>query len=57
MRAIMATTLSVLPICFNSANEIQTYVENSLGGCSDIAEKEASIDLIHQLMEMEEYAI
>lgn len=57
MRAVMATTLSVLPICFNSASEIQNYVVNSLGGCSDIAEKEASIDLIHQLMEMEDYAI
>ncbi len=57
MRAIMAATLSVLPICFNSLTEVQNYVENSLGGCSDIAEKEASIDLIHQLMEIEDYAI
>lgn len=57
VRAIMATTLSVLPVCFNSVNEIQEYVVNSLGGCSDLEEKEASIDLIHQLMEMEDYAI
>lgn len=56
MRAIMAATLSVLPICFNSAGEVQSYVENSLGGCSDMAEKEACIELIHQLMEIEDYA-
>ncbi|MGN0158124.1 MAG: hypothetical protein ACI39W_03135 [Brotaphodocola sp.] len=54
-RAVMAATLSVLPICFNSMNEIRNYVTNSLAGCTDIAEREASIDLIHQLMEMEEY--
>lgn len=57
VRAIMATTLSALPVCFNSVNEIQEYVVNSLGGCSDLEEKETSIDLIHQLMEMEDYAI
>ncbi len=56
MRAVMAATLSLLPICFNSIAEVQNYVENSLGGCSDAAEKEASIELIHQLMEMEDYA-
>lgn len=57
VRAVMAMTLSTLPICFYSAEEFRAYVENSLGGCSDIAEKEASMELIHQLMEMEDYAV
>lgn len=57
VRAIMATTLSALPICFNSLDEIREYVKNSLGSCSDPAEKEACVDLIHQLMESEDYAM
>lgn len=55
MRAVMATTLSTLPVCFNSLDEIRNYIRNSLGGCSDLAEKEACKDLIHQLMESEDY--
>lgn len=57
VRAVMALTLSALPICFNSLEELRAYVENSLGSCSDMAEKEASIELIHMLMEMEDYAV
>lgn len=57
MRAIMATMLSRLPICFNSVDEIREYIENSLGGCGDRAEKEACVELLQQLMENEDYAL
>lgn len=55
VRAIMATTLSCLPVFFNSPDEICNYIKNSLGSCSDWAEKEASIDLLLQLMESDGY--
>lgn len=57
LRAVMAATLSALPVCFNSLDEIQAYVTNSLGSCSDIAEKETCKELILHLMEMEDYEV
>lgn len=57
MRAVMAATLSALPVCFNSLDEIQEYVANSLGSCSDFAEKETCRELILQLMESEDYEV
>lgn len=55
MRAIMAQTLACLPVCFNSLDEIQRYIEGSLGSCSDFAEKETCKELLLQLMEMDDY--
>lgn len=50
-RAVMAETLSNLPICFNSLDEIRDYIKNSLSSCTDCAEKEASMVLLEQLLE------
>lgn len=55
MRAVMANTLSILPLCFNSLDEIEEYIRRSIGGCSDPAEKEACKELMQELMESEEY--
>lgn len=55
MRAVMAATLSCLPVCFNSLDEIQKYIEGSFGSCADPAEKETCKELLLQMMEMDEY--
>lgn len=55
MRAVMAATLSCLPVCFNSLDEIQKYIAGSLGSCTDPAEKETCKELLLQMMEMDEY--
>lgn len=57
VRAIMASTLSNLPVCFHSLEEIGSYMENSLGSCTDSMEKETCMELLQQLMETEEYAL
>ena len=49
-RAIMAKVLSDLPVCFNSIDEIQAYVEGSLKSCQDEAEKETCKELLEELM-------
>lgn len=54
-RAIMSATLSYLPVFFNLPEEIRDYIKNSLGSCSDWAEKEACMDLLLQLMESDGY--
>lgn len=53
VRAVMAQMLSKLPVCFNSADEIESYIRTSLESCTDIYEKEASIELLTELMESE----
>lgn len=55
MRAIMAGTLSTLPVCFNSLNEVREYIEGSFASCADPAEKETCKELLLQLMEMDAY--
>lgn len=50
-RAIMATSLSILPVFFNSAEEIHSYIENSLGSCTDPFEKATCMELLQQIME------
>ena len=50
-RAIMATSLSILPVFFNSAEEIHNYIENSLGSCTDPFEKATCMELLQQIME------
>lgn len=50
VRATMARILSNLPVCFNSLPEVENYIENSLGSCTDPDEKAVSIDLIREIM-------
>lgn len=57
VRAIMATVLANLPVCFNSLDEIQSYIANSFASCTDQAEKETCMELLQQLMEYEEYGM
>jgi len=47
----MATSLSILPVFFNSAEEIHNYIENSLGSCTDPFEKATCMELLQQIME------
>ena len=46
VRAVMARVLSNLPVCFYSSRELEEYIKNSLGGCTDADEKAVSMDLI-----------
>ncbi len=56
-RAIMATTLSYLPVCFNSPEEIRDYIQGSLSCCTDQFEKEACMELLVQIMESDGYGL
>lgn len=53
VRAIMAKILSNLPVFFKSGEEIKGYIENSLLSCTDVFERESSIELLVELMESE----
>lgn len=57
VRAIMATVLSNLPLCFNSIDEVRDYIANSFASCTDPAEKETSMELLQKLMEFEDYGM
>lgn len=57
MRAIMAATLSDLPIVFGSPDELQSYIRSSLSCCTDPAEKATSMELLLQMMEMDGYEL
>lgn len=57
MRAIMAATLSYLPLCFNSLDEIEAYIRRSFESCTDLAEKETCKELLQQIMENDGYAV
>ena len=50
-RAVMAHVLSSLPIFFNNADEIKSYIKQSISQCSDSAEKLACYEIFHSLME------
>lgn len=50
-RAIMANTLSKLPVFFESSKEVKEYIQNSLEQCHDAAEKTMSMKLIYHIME------
>ena len=56
-RGVMAMSLSYLPVFFNSPGEIGEYIRNSLACCTDIAEKEACMDLLLQVMESDGYEL
>lgn len=57
VRAVMATTLSYLPVYFHSPEELQSYISNSLSCCTDPAEKATCIELLLQMMEMDGYEL
>ena len=50
-RAVMAHVISALPVFFNNANEIKSYVYSSISGCSDVAEKMACEEIFSTIME------
>ena len=51
VRAIMANTMSKMPVFFNSHTEVMEYVLYSLNKCTDIAEKYASMEIIESMIE------
>ena len=53
-RAIMAATLSKLPVFFNNSKEVQEYIEHSLSQCQNEAEKVIAKELLLSLMTQEE---
>lgn len=50
-RAVMAGTLSKIPVFFASANEVLDYIKNSLEQCRDYGEKYGSIEILSRMME------
>lgn len=50
-RAVMAKVLSSLPVFFQSAGELEQYIANSLEACTDVYEKETSMELLNWMME------
>ena len=50
-RAIMANTMELMPVYFNTHTEVMEYVLYSLNRCTDIAEKYASMEIIQGFME------
>ncbi len=53
-RAVMAATLSKLPVFFNNSREVQQYIENSLSQCQNEAEKSVAKELLLTLMAEDE---
>lgn len=52
-RAVMAATLSELPVFFQNLQELQDYIYDALHNCRDEAEKKACIELLASMMEEE----
>lgn len=50
-RAVMANTLSKLPVFFQNQAEIKDYIENSLEQCQDRAERTACIRIIQSFFD------
>lgn len=50
-RAIMAAVLGQLPVFFNNLDEIQEYINGSLGRCSDEAEQKACVEIMKMIMD------
>lgn len=50
-RAIMANTISKIPVFFQTTDEVMEYIQNSLDQCHDLAEKNACIDIIKSFWE------
>lgn len=54
IRAIIASVISRMPVFFANVDEISEYIKNSLTQCKDIAEKQASYELLKGMMDEEE---
>ena len=50
LRGLMARILSSLPVFFNSIEEVEEYIQNSLAACTDADEKIVSMELIREIM-------
>lgn len=48
-RAVIAATISKFPVFFTSSKELEEYVRESLTRCKDVAERQASMNLIQTL--------
>lgn len=49
-RAVMAAVFAQLPVFFNNATEIQSYINVSIMQCSDMAEKAAVVEIIKDII-------
>jgi hypothetical protein len=50
-KAVMAKTLGIIPVFFNTTQEIESYIDNSLLRCKDKGELLAVYMVIKQMME------
>ncbi len=50
-RAVMAATMTKMPMFFQSTEEVKNYIKNSLEQCSDSSEKNASMKILSDLMD------
>lgn len=50
-RAVMAATLSKMPVFFNRMEEVKEYIENSLMQCGDLSEKNVSMRILMDIMD------
>ena len=50
-RAVMANTMGIMPIVFQSPEEVSQYVMDSLQQCDDEAEKYAAKQILIDLMQ------
>lgn len=51
VRAVIANAIDKMPVFFNSTDEVMEYIKNSLSMCKDTAEKQASIEILKEIME------
>ena len=49
-RAVMAETLSLLPVFFNGRQEVFDYLQNALESCSDLAEYNGSVGILYTII-------
>lgn len=50
-RAVMANTLSKVPVFFQTAEEVTAYVTHALTKCTDASEKKACMYLLNEILE------
>lgn len=48
-RAVIAATISKFPVFFTSSKEVEEYIQEALNRCKDVAERQASMNLIQLL--------
>lgn len=53
IRAIMAKVITMLPLFVRNYNELDSYIDSSLANCTDLAEKMACVELIHNMIDVE----